>query len=148
MCNSVSGDGEKSKMGKKIFVNIPVTDLSKSIAFYSALSFTQNLQFSDDTAACMVISEENYVMLLTHAKFKGFSAAPIPDAHKQSGFMVAIECADRAAVDAMVQAGLVAGGSEPTPANDLGFMYQRTVADPDGHRWEPFYMDMAAMPQT
>jgi uncharacterized protein len=135
-------------MAKKIFVNIPVTDLNKSIAFYSALGFTQNLQFSDHTAACMVISEENYVMLLTHEKFTGFSAAPIPDAHNMPGFMVALECADRAEVDAMVKAGLEAGGSEPTPANDLGFMYQRTVADSDGHRWEPFYMDMSAMPQS
>jgi uncharacterized protein len=127
---------------------MPVADLNKSIAFYSALGFTQNLQFSDHTAACMVISEENYVMLLTHEKFKGFSAAPIPDAHKQPGFMVALECGDRAEVDAKVKAGIAAGGSEPTPANDLGFMYQRTVADPDGHRWEPFFMDMSAMPQA
>lgn len=135
-------------MAKKIFVNVPVKDLKKSISFYSALGFTQNHQFSDDTAACMVISEENYVMLLTHDKFRGFSAAPIPDAHALPGFMVAIECADRTEVDAMVKAGLAAGGSEPTPANDLGFMYQRTVADPDGHRWEPFFMDMSAMPQA
>jgi uncharacterized protein len=135
-------------MAKKIFVNVPVKDLKKSISFYSALGFAQNHQFSDDTAACMVISEENYVMLLTHDKFKGFSAAPIPDAHKQPGFMVAIECTNQADVDAMVKAGLAAGGSEPTPANDLGFMYQRTVADPDGHRWEPFFMDMSAMPQA
>ncbi len=135
-------------MSKKIFVNVPVSDLTKSIAFYSALGFTQNLQFSDHTAACMVISEENYVMLLTHEKFKGFSGAPLPDAHKRPGFMVAIECANRADVDAMMKAGLDVGGSEPTPANDLGFMYQRTVADPDGHRWEPFYMDMSTMPQS
>ena len=67
-------------MPTKIFVNLPVTDLGRSIAFYKALGFAQNLQFSDDTAACMVISEENHVMLLTHAKFKGFSDAPIPDA--------------------------------------------------------------------
>ena len=133
-------------MGKKVFVNIPVADLKKSIAFYSALGFTQNHHFSDDTAACMVISEENYVMLLTHAKFTGFSAAPIPDAHAAPGFAVAIDCVDRAAVDAQVAAGLAAGGSEPTPPQDLGFMYQRTIADPDGHRWEPFWMDPAALP--
>ena len=134
-------------MAAKIFVNLPVTDLPRSIAFYTALGFTQNLQFSDDTAACMVISEENYVMLLTHAKFKGFSDAPIPDAHKVTGLMVALECASRAAVDARMKAGLAAGGGEPRPATDLGFMYNRTIADPDGHRWEPFFMDMAAMPQ-
>jgi uncharacterized protein len=135
-------------MAKKIFVNIPVADLNKSIAFYAALGFTQNPQFSDHTAACMVISEENYVMLLTHEKFKGFSGAAIPDAQKLPGFAVAIECADRAEVDAMMAAGLAAGGSEPMPANDLGFMFQRTVADPDGHRWEPFFMDMSAMPKN
>jgi uncharacterized protein len=135
-------------MGTKIFVNIPVSDLKKSIAFYSALGFTQNFNFSDETAACMVISEENYVMLLTHEKFKGFSAAPIPDAHKTPGFAVAIECADRAAVDAQVNAGLAAGGSEPTPTLELSFMYQRTIADPDGHRWEPFVMDMSQMPKS
>lgn len=133
-------------MPRKMFVNVPVADLKKSIAFYSALGFTQNHHFSDDTAACMVMSEENYVMLLTHEKFKGFSGAPIPDAHKQPGFAVAFDCADRAEVDAMVKAGISAGGSEPTPAQDLGFMYQRTIADPDGHRWEPFWMDPAAIP--
>jgi uncharacterized protein len=133
-------------MAKKIFVNIPVADLPKSIAFYAALGFTQNHHFSDDTAACMVISEENYVMLLTHPKFTGFSAAPLPDARQTPGFMVALECASREEVDAQVLAGLAAGGSEPTPPNDLGFMYQRTIADPDGHRWEPFWMDPAALP--
>lgn len=131
----------------KMFVNVPVANLGKSITFYTALGFTQNHQFSDHTAACMVISETNYVMLLTHEKFKGFSAAPLPDAKKEPGFMVAIECADRVEVDAKVKAGLAAGGSEPTPAADYGFMYQRTVADPDGHRWEPFYMDMSQMPK-
>jgi len=134
-------------MSTKIFVNIPVKDLPRAITFYKSLGFTQNPQFSDDTAACMVISEENYVMLLTHEKFKGFSKAPIPDAHATPGFAVAIEYADRAEVDAKVKSGLAAGGSEPTPAVDHGFMYQRTIADPDGHRWEPFYMDMSAMPK-
>lgn len=133
-------------MGKKIFVNVPVDDLKKSIAFYKALGFTQNLHFSDDTAACMVISEENYVMLLTHEKFTGFSAAPLPNAKTAPGFMVALECVSRGEVDAQVAAGLAAGGSEPTPTQDLGFMYQRTIADPDGHRWEPFWMDPAAIP--
>jgi predicted lactoylglutathione lyase len=133
-------------MPTKIFVNLPVRNLDRSIAFYTALGFTQNHQFSDDTAACMVISDANYVMLLTHEKFIGFSQAPIPDAHLQPGFAVAIEYGDRNEVDAKMKAGLAAGGSEPTPAQDLGFMYQRTLADPDGHRWEPFFMNMADMP--
>jgi uncharacterized protein len=135
-------------MPNKIFVNLPVTDLNKSIAFYEAMGFTKNPQFSDETAACMVISEANYVMLLTHTKFKGFSDNPIPDTKKQTGLMVALECADRGEVDVKVNAGLGAGGSEPRPANDYGFMYQRTIADPDGHRWEPFYMDMSQMPKS
>lgn len=133
-------------MTRKMFVNIPVSDLGKSVAFYSALGFTQNPHFSDETAACMVISDENYVMLLTHEKFLGFSGATLADARNQPGFMVAFDCVDRAAVDTTVEAGLAAGGSEPTPAQDLGFMYQRTIADPDGHRWEPFWMDPAAIP--
>jgi uncharacterized protein len=134
-------------MPTKIFVNLPITDLKKSIAFYTAMGFTQNHQFSDDTAACMVISEENYVMLLTHEKFKGFSGNPIPDAHNQTGLMVALECVDRATVDVKATAALAAGGKEARPPSDLGFMYTRTIADPDGHRWEAFHMDMSKMPQ-
>ncbi len=132
----------------KIYVNLPVTDLKKSIAFYSAMGFTQNLQFSDDTAACMVISDANYVMLLTHEKFKGFSENPIPDAHSQTGLMVALECADRGEVDSKATTALAAGGKEVRPISDLGFMYTRTIADPDGHRWEAFHMDMSQMPKV
>ena len=135
-------------MSTKIYVNLPITDLKKSIAFYTAMGFTQNLQFSDDTAACMVISDANYVMLLTHEKFKGFSDNPIPDAHRQTGLMVALECANRAEVDAKATAALAAGGKEVRPKSDLGFMYTRTIADPDGHRWEAFHMDMSKMPKT
>ncbi len=135
-------------MSTKIFVNLPVSDLTRSIAFYSAIGFTLNPQFSDDTAACMVISEENYVMLLTHAKFKGFSDSAIPDAHTTTGHMVAVACDDRAGVDAMAKAALAHGGSEPRPAKELGFMYNRTISDPDGHRWEPFHMDMSAVPKS
>ena len=134
-------------MSTKIFVNLPVADLPRSIAFYTAMGFTQNLQFSDATAACMVISEENYVMLLTHERFRGFSDAPIPDARKTTGLMIALDRASRAAVDVTANAALAKGGTEPRPARDLGFMYNRTIADPDGHRWEPFFMDMAAVPQ-
>lgn len=132
----------------KIFVNLPVTDLPRSIAFYKALGFTQNLQFSDGTAACMVISEDNYVMLLTHEKFAGFSAAPIPDAHSTTGLMIALERNSRADVDAVSSAAISSGGAEPRPPVDLGFMYNRTISDPDGHRWEPFFMDMSQIPQS
>jgi uncharacterized protein len=135
-------------MANKIFVNLPVTDLKTSIAFYTAFGFTLNPQFTDETAACMVISEENYVMLLTHKKFKSFSQMPIPDAKSQTGLMVAIDCGSRSAVDEKTAAAVAAGGSEPQPAKDYGFMYQRTISDPDGHRWEPFYMDMSQMPKA
>ncbi len=132
----------------KLFVNIPVNDLDRSIVFYKALGFTKNPQFSDETAACMVISEHNHVMLLTHDKFTSFSNAPIPNEDNRAGFMIAIECADRNEVDAKIAAGLKSGGSEPTPTVDYGFMYQRTIADPDGHRWEPFFMDINHVAHT
>jgi hypothetical protein len=134
-------------LSTKIFINLPVKDLDKTMAFYKALGFTFNPQFTDETAACMVISEENYAMLLTHEKFKGFSNMPIPDAHKSTGLMVAIALDNREAVDRMMTQALAAGGGEPRPAMDMGFMYNRTFSDPDGHRWEPFFMDMSAMPK-
>jgi predicted lactoylglutathione lyase len=133
-------------MSKMIFVNLPVTDLKASIAFYKALGFTQNLQFSDDTAACMVWSEAINVMLLTHAKWRTFTSRPIPPA-TSSEVMLALSCDDRGAVDAMNQTAAAHGGqADVNPVQDLGFMYNRNLADPDGHVWEAFWMDVAAMP--
>jgi uncharacterized protein len=129
------------------FVNLPVADLKNSMAFYGSLGFAFNPQFTDETAACLIINETTCAMLLTHEKFKSFTAAPIPDAKASTGVLTALSLEDRASVDALVDAALKAGGSEPRPANDYGFMYQRTMADPDGHRWEPFYFDMSKMPQ-
>jgi uncharacterized protein len=131
----------------KIFINLPVVDLPTSTAFYTALGFSFNPQFSDETGGCMVISEHNYAMLLTHDKFKGFSSAPIPDAKTSTGLMVALELKSKDDVDTMMKAALAHGGGEPRPVVDLGFMYNRTFSDPDGHRWEPFFMDMSKMPQ-
>jgi predicted lactoylglutathione lyase len=133
-------------MSKMIFVNLPVTDLKASIAFYKALGFTQNLQFSDDTAACMVWSEAINVMLLTHAKWRTFTSRPIPPA-TSSEVMLALSCDDRGAVDAMNAMAAAHGGqADVNPVQDLGFMYNRNLADPDGHVWEAFWMDAAAMP--
>jgi uncharacterized protein len=129
------------------FVNLPVSDLKKSMKFYETLGFTFNPQFTDDTAACMIINETCYAMLLTHEKFTFFTNAPIPDAKTSTGVLVALSLEDREAVDALLTTALSSGGSEPRPANDYGFMYQRTMADPDGHRWEPFFMDMSKMPK-
>lgn len=129
------------------FVNLPVSDLKKSMKFYEKLGFTFNPQFTDDTAACMIINETSYAMLLTHEKFTFFTNAPIPDAKTSTGVLVALSLEHREAVDALLTTALSSGGSEPRPANDYGFMYQRTMADPDGHRWEPFFMDMSKLPK-
>ncbi len=134
-------------MTTKMFVNLPVKNLKASMDFYKALGFTFNPQFTDDTAACMVISEHNYVMLLTHEKFKGFATKPIPDAHNTTGVMVAIALDSKAAVDDMAARAVKAGGREPKPTADHGFMVLRTFEDPDGHTWEPFWMDPAHVQQ-
>ncbi len=130
-------------MPKKVFINLPVTDLAKSLAFYSALGMERNPKFSDDTAACMILSDTIYVMLLTHAKWQGFTTRPICPAGS-SEVSLALACEGKAEVDRLVAAGGASGGQiDVNPPEDHGFMYQRTVADPDGHIWEPFWMDPA-----
>src|ERR1700740_3374794 len=114
-------------MAKQIFVNLPVRDLAKSKTFYEAIGFTNNPQFSDDTAACMVISDTIYVMLLTHAKWATFTTKPIVDAHAMNEVSFALTVDDPAAVDALVEAAGAAGGNiDGNPPQDHGFMYQRT----------------------
>jgi predicted lactoylglutathione lyase len=133
-------------MTKMIFVNLPVTDLARARAFYEAIGFTNNPQFSDDTAACMVWSEAINVMLLTHAKWRQFTNRPIPPA-TSSEVMLALSCDSRAAVDRMNETGAAHGGkADINPKQDLSFMYNRNLADPDGHVWEAVWMDPAAMP--
>ena len=131
-------------MPQMIFVNLPVADLPRSIAFYAALGFTQNPQFSDESGACMVLSETIHVMLLTHAKWQGFTTRPICPAGS-SEVSLAITAESRAEVDRLVEAGAASGGTaDLNPPEDHGFMFQRTIADPDGHIWEPFWMDQSA----
>lgn len=133
-------------MTRMIFVNLPVSDLAKSQAFYEALGFTNNQQFSDEGSACMVVSETIHVMLLTHAKWKGFTDRPIPPA-TMSEVLLALSCDSREAVDAMNAAAAAHGGTaDINPVQDLGLMYNRNLADPDGHVWEAMFMDMEAMP--
>lgn len=133
-------------MSKMIFVNLPVADLPRSMAFYAALGFTNNPHFTDETAACMVWGDGIHVMLLTHAKWKSFTDRPIPPSNS-SEVMIAITLDSKDAVNALVEAGAAAGGTaDLNPPQDHGFMYQRTLADPDGHIWEPFWMDPAAAP--
>ena len=135
-------------MKKMIFVSLPVTDLKGSIAFYQAVGFEQNLQFSDDTAACMVWSEAIHAMLLTHAKWRTFTDRPFPPAGS-SGMMLSLSMNSRDAVDAMNRAAASHGGqADVNPVQELGFMYSRDLADPDGHLWGAFWMDPAAIPPS
>ncbi len=131
-------------MPKMIFVNLPVTDLAASMTFYEALGFTNNPQFTDETAACMVWSEAIHVMLLTHAKWRTFTSRPIPPA-TSSEVMIALSVDSRAEVDALNDAAAGHGGTaDANPVLDFGFMYNRTLADPDGHLFEAVWLDMAA----
>ncbi len=133
-------------MTKMIFVSLPVTDLPASIAFYKALGFTRNPQFSDDASACMVWSEAIHAMLITHAKWRTFTQKPFPPAGTAS-MMLSLAMESRAAVDEMQRsAGATGGQADANPPEDHGFMYSRDLADPDGHLWATFWMDMAAMP--
>ena len=135
-------------MARMIFVNLPVKDLPKAMAFYTALGFTNNPAFTDNTAACMVWSEAIYVMLLTHDKWRTFTQRPIPPA-TSSEVSLALSFDSKAEIDTFVEAGAKhSGTADINPKNDLGFMYQRSLADLDGHIWEPFWMDPAAMPKS
>lgn len=134
-------------MTKMIFVSLPVTDLAASTAFYKALGFEQNPQFSDDAGACMVWSEAIYVMLVTHAKWRTFTQRPFPPAGS-AGSMLSLALDSRDAVDEMNRAAAAHGGqADVNPAEDLGFMYTRDLADPDGHMWAALWMDPAAIAQ-
>jgi predicted lactoylglutathione lyase len=128
---------------KSIFINLPVADLDRAKAFYAALGFVNEPKFTDATAAAMQWSEAIAVMLLTHAKWKGFTTRPIPDPGS-SEVSLALALDSREAVDRMVEAGAAHGGTpDVNPPEDHGFMYQRTLLDPDGHIWEPVWMDAA-----
>ena len=132
-------------MAKMIFVSLPVTDLRASVAFYTALGFGLNPQFSDDTAACMVWSDTIHAMLLTHAKWRSFTDRPLPPAGT-SQVMLSLSLDDREAVDRMNATAAERGGrADVNPAQDLGFMYARDLADPDDHLWGAFWMDPAAV---
>jgi len=133
-------------MARMIFVNLPVTDLPRAVAFYEAIGGTKNPRFSDDKAACIVFSDTIHVMLLTHDKFRTFTPRPVADARSASEVLLCLSCDSRAEVDAMVEAAVAhGGGADPGPKQDYGVMYGRSFQDPDGHIWEPMWMDVAAM---
>ena len=131
-------------MATKIFVNLPVKNLNKSVEFFTKLGYTFDPQFTDETATCMIVAEDIFVMLLTEAKFKTFTPKKICDATKSTEVLVCLTCESRANVDAMVRKAVAAGGTTYNKPQDYGFMYGRSFADPDGHIWELVWMDVAA----
>lgn len=134
-------------MPQMIFVNLPVTDLDRSKAFYEAVGAVNNPAFTDDTAACMVFSDVIHTMLLTHDKWATFTSKTIPDAHSHAQVLLCVSADSRDAVDGQVGKAVAAGGkADPTPTQDFGFMYGRSFEDPDGHIWEVMWMDPAAVP--
>lgn len=133
-------------MAKQIFINLAVKDINKSMAFYTALGFTNNPQFSDYTGKCMVWSESIFVMLLSHEKFASFATKPIADTKSNVAAFLSLSFDSIKEVNNAMEKGLKAGGIEPNKMRDYGFMQQRTIEDFDGHTWEIFYMDMSKLP--
>ena len=128
-------------MPTQIFVNLPVKNLSKSVAFFTHLGYQFNAQFTDENATCMIINESIYVMLLVESRFKDFTPKAICDTSKATEVLIALSCDSREAVSEMVQKALAAGGTTFAEPKDHGFMYQHGYQDLDGHQWEVFWMD-------
>jgi uncharacterized protein len=131
--------------GRKIFVNVAVRDLKRAKAFFSALGFDFDPKFTDDNGACMVVSNEGYVMLLTEPFFKTFTTREICDSSRQTEALVALSCESRIGVDELVNKAIASGARDAMPAQDHGFMYARSFYDLDGHHWEVFWMDPKAV---
>ena len=131
-------------MARMIFVNLPVSDVARATAFYEALGFRRNPMFSNEQASAMVWSDEINVMLLGRAFYATFTDKTLIDAHTTSGVLLAISQDSREEVDAITEAALAAGGRETRERQDMGYMYGRAFEDPDGHVWEPMFMNMAA----
>ena len=131
---------------KQVFINLAVKDIDQSMHFYTSLGFTNNPQFSDDQTKCMVWSDAIFVMIMSHEKFKTFTKKPIADTKNSIAglFALSVESVDK--VNEVVESGLKAGGTEPMPMTDYGFMQLRKIEDFDGHTWEIFFMDMSKIP--
>jgi len=128
-------------MATKIFVNLPVKDLKRSMEFFTKLGYKFNPQFTDETAACMIVSDDIYIMLLTHPKFKEFTPKAICDATKSTEVLVCLSCESRDSVNDMVRNAVAAGGTTYAQSKDYGFMYQHGFQDLDNHMWELIYME-------
>jgi predicted lactoylglutathione lyase len=141
----ISKAGTKPDTPRKLFVNIPVGNLQRSIDFFEALGFTFNTQFTSADTTCMLVGEDAYFMLLERPRFTGFSRRPPGDPQKETTALFALSADSREAVDAMVNAAIAAGGAPAAEPQDHGFMYGSSFYDPDGHHWEVFWMDPAAV---
>ncbi|MBC3935536.1 glyoxalase/bleomycin resistance/extradiol dioxygenase family protein [Undibacterium sp. CY7W] len=130
-------------MSKQIYLNLPVADLPKSIAFFKALGFADNPQFSSDAGACVVISDTIFVMLCTRDRFRDFTPKAICDTSVAVEMLINLHCDSREEVDRLVARALAAGGSSYDQPEDLGFMYSHSFVDPDGHGWGLFHMSAA-----
>jgi predicted lactoylglutathione lyase len=128
-------------MATQIFVNLPVKNLNRSVEFFTRLGFTFNPHFTDETATCMVVAENIFVMLLTEAKFRAFTPKQICDATRSAEVMLAVTRKSRADVDEMVRKAVAAGGSTYNEPQDYDFMYSHGFQDLDGHIWEPFFIE-------
>lgn len=135
-------------MATKIFINLPVKDLTKSMDFFSGLGFAFNPQFTDEKAASMIVSENIFVMLLTETYFKTFINTEVCDAHKSTEVLIALDAASKDEVTQLVSKAQLLGGKLYAQPQDHGWMYQHSFADLDGHKWELAYMDMSKLPQS
>jgi predicted lactoylglutathione lyase len=133
-------------MSRQIFVNLPIKNMERSQAFFKALGFSFNPQFTNEQGACMVISDDIFAMLLIEPFFQTFTKKPIADASKTTEVLVCLSCESRAEVDELVRKAVAAGGTAPNAPQDHGFMYGHGFQDPDGHIWELVYMDPNAVP--
>ena len=143
---TIRNAGTKPLTTHKLFVNIPVNDLQRSIEFFESLGFAFNQQFTDATATCMLVGEDAYFMLLTRDRFAGFARRPVGDAATETNATFALSVDSREAVDAMVEKAIAAGGSHAAEPQDHGFMYGHGYQDLDGHIWELVHMDPSAVP--
>ncbi|WP_267222160.1 VOC family protein [Dyella silvae] len=134
-------------MSKHVFINLPVANLPKSIAFFKALGFSQNAQFTDDAGACFAVSDTISVMLLTHARFRDFTPKAICDTSKAVEVLFSLSCESREEVDGLVAKAIAAGGSTYDKPEDFGFMYTHSFVDLDGHGWGLLHMSAAPPPQ-
>ncbi|MBD1915717.1 MULTISPECIES: VOC family protein [Cyanophyceae] len=134
-------------MSRKIFVNLPVKNLDQSVEFFGQLGFEFNPEFTDETATCMIVSDDIFVMLLTEDKFKTFTPKAICDATQNTEVLVCLSCDRREEVDSLVSKAVSGGGSTYNDPQDYGFMYAHGFQDLDGHIWELMYMEPGAVPQ-